>query len=315
MTAQPDDSTYQEARSSAPLDPDAPSHPLTQLRPDSDLGRQEYGGRNWGVSLALYALRSARSWGMGDFADLGDLAAIVAHVGGDYLVVGPVTSTTQQAVERLGFTCAHGGGLIVDPLHIRPEDIREVAYLPSSQRTMLDWGSETIRATNTQPDPINVDEVWEAKKAALEVAFSVPRTPARQALFHQFVRRHGAGLAPYVHAAVAAENPNSQALYEDLCADSSAGAAARRHHEERIEFHLWVQWVGREQLHAAHSNALATGMRIGVVHTMVEGLDAHSIADLGAFGGGVFLAHIEADGFDEAVVAARDAGMVVFAEG
>ena len=279
------------------------------------IARKEYGGRNWGISGALYAMRSNGSWGIGDLADLADVAVTAATAGADYLLLTPVALTASQAIDELGLNSTDGGGLVIDPVYLRPEDIREVAYLPSSQRTMLEWGSETIRSTNTEPSEIDFAEVWEAKRAALEIIYTARRSPMREESFHRFVVAHGRGLAEYVHAAVAAETEDPETTFADLCADSTRGAAARKEHKERIEFHLWLQWAAREQLARAHTVARNAGMRIGLIHTASAAMPL-TFDGLVPYAGGVFLTglDIDADGAD-AQEAAREAGLLLFTDG
>ena len=279
------------------------------------IARKEYGGRNWGISAALYAMRSNGSWGIGDLADLADVAVTAATAGADYLLLTPLALTASQAIDELGLNSSAGGGLVIDPVYLRPEDIREVAYLPSSQRTMLEWGSETIRSTNTEPNEIDFAEVWEAKRAALEIIYTARRSPMREESFHRFVVAYGRGLAEYVHAAVAAETEDPEVTFADLCADSTRGAAARREHKERIEFHLWLQWAAREQLARAHTVARNAGMRIGLIHTASAAMPV-TFDGLVPYAGGIFLTglDIEADGAD-AQEAAREAGLLLFTDG
>ncbi len=220
----------------------------------------------------------------------------------------------------MGFTAAARGGLVIDPLYIRPEDIREVAYLPGAQRTMLDWGSETIRATNTEADSIDFAQVWEAKRAALEVIYAGKRSLMREVSFQRFVKDHGHALAEYVHAAVAEEagaggTDEGQRLFTDLCSDSTTGAAARREHHDRIYFYLWLQWVAREQLARAHQVARETGMRLGLVHTAPAAADPEILGEIHPYAGGVFLTDIGGGDAQEAVKHARAAGVVLFADG
>lgn len=271
-------------------------------------GREEYHGRRWGLSGALYAMRSRNSWGIGDFADLADVAVTVARAGGDYLLLTPLVSSVQQEVQRLGFAAEGAHALVVDPMYIRPEDIRETVYLPSAQRTMLEWSSEPIREVNSQPDPINFDDVWEAKRAALEVIYSGQRSVQRENSFISFLREHETSLGSYAHAMVARDvGPD---VYEDLRADSSTGAAARREHHERIEFYLWLQWVARQQLTHAQNAARAAGMSIGFIHTIETGTP--EVNELGAFGGGIM---IPADHPDAAGLTAAAGSLEVFAGG
>jgi (1->4)-alpha-D-glucan 1-alpha-D-glucosylmutase len=48
------------------------------------------GGRIWGPAIQLYALRSRRNWGMGDFADLGTLVDLVARAGAGIVGINPL---------------------------------------------------------------------------------------------------------------------------------------------------------------------------------------------------------------------------------
>ena len=286
-----------------------------EARHSARIARKEYGGRNWGISAALYAMRSNGSWGIGDLADLADVAVTAATAGADYLLLTPLALTASQAIDELGLNSSAGGGLVIDTVYLRPEDIREVAYLPSSQRTMLEWGSETIRSTNTEPNEIDFAEVWEAKRAALEIIYTARRSPMREESFHRFVVAYGRGLAEYVHAAVAAETEDPEVTFADLCADSTRGAAARREHKERIEFHLWLQWAAREQLARAHTAARNAGMRVGLIHT-ASAATPLTFDGLVPYAGGVFLTGLDIaeDGVD-AQEAAREAGMLLFTDG
>lgn len=202
--------------------------------PNLQIGREEYGGRGWGLSLDLHGIRTARSWGIGDWADLADLAAITARAGGDFLQLNPVTAVA-------GHT---GSGLPVspfpDPIHIRPEDVREVAYLPGAQRTLVEWGTEAVRPWNTDAGAIDLAAAWEAKRSALETIHAAGRSPARDEAYAAFRERGGELLLRYAQT----------------CAEQAGGSE---------EFYTWLAWIGTEQAAAAQRAARIAGMSIGVL--------------------------------------------------
>ena len=85
----------------------------------------------------LYSVRSKASWGIGDFADLADLVDIGGNRGADFLLINPIhAGEAAGPIEPSPYLPATRR--FVSPLYIRPEDIREAAYLPSSQRALVE---------------------------------------------------------------------------------------------------------------------------------------------------------------------------------
>ncbi len=74
-----------------PLRAGMPEHRMRLvMAPDMAYEGDEGGTKEWGVSVQLYAVKSARNWGIGDFTDLADLAKSVARAGADFIGVNPL---------------------------------------------------------------------------------------------------------------------------------------------------------------------------------------------------------------------------------
>src|SRR5690606_1350211 len=123
----------------------------------------------WGFLVQLYSVRSRDAWGMGDLADLGDLAWQTAHNGGaDFVGVNPLHAT-EPITPVTPSPYLPTSRRFMSPLYIRVEDIRETAYLSAADRSLVEWAAEPVRELSEDAGPIDRDAVWEAKKAALEV--------------------------------------------------------------------------------------------------------------------------------------------------
>ncbi|GMA31909.1 4-alpha-glucanotransferase [Litorihabitans aurantiacus] len=234
--------------------------------------REAYGERAWGLMAQLYSVRSRASWGIGDFADLGDLADIAGSRGADFLLINPIhAAEVTGRIEPSPYLPATRR--YVSPLYIRPEDVREAAYLPSAQRALLEWGLEGVSASNTDPSRIDRDAAWEAKKAALEVLFRAPRSAGRQRAYESFVRGEGRALADFALWCALEEHYDGgprPAEVDDV--GSAQVAQLRTELAERVEFYSWLQWVADEQLGAAQEAGHRAGMRIGVMHDLAVGV-------------------------------------------
>ncbi|WP_431805142.1 4-alpha-glucanotransferase [Microbacterium sp. bgisy203] len=249
-------------------------------------------GRGWGLMAQLYSVRSRSSWGMGDFADLGDLAAIAGDQGADFLLVNPIhAAEVTSPIEASPYRPANRRFLA--PLYVRPEDIREVAYLTPTERAVVEAARAPVAASDDDPTRIDRDGVWAAKRAALDAIFTAPLSPGRRIELDAFASREGKALEDFAlwcaleehYAGVAPEDRPAEAwdIHSPLVAE------LRDELSGRVDFHIWLQWIADQQVARAQAAAKASGMAIGIMHDLAvgvhtEGSDAWSLRDLYAQG-------------------------------
>ncbi|MCW2543343.1 MAG: 4-alpha-glucanotransferase [Frankiales bacterium] len=148
-------------------------------------------GRHWGWQLQLYAMRSAGSWGIGDYADLRTIAEAAAADGAGVVLVNPLHAELPGTpVQNSPYSPS--SRIFRSALALRPEDAPE-------------WSPE-LAALRPEADPerIDRDAAWTAKRAALERMWPRHRVGAlaafrdergepleRFATFCALVERHG----------------------------------------------------------------------------------------------------------------------------
>ncbi len=245
-------------------------------------------GQVWGLLVQLYSVRSRTSWGLGDLADLADIAWLAAHRGGaDFVAVNPLAAA-EPTVPMTPSPYLPTSRRFLNPIYVRVEDIPETAYLSAADRSLVEWSADPVRDLATDPGPIDRDAVWEAKKAALEVVFTAPRRAARQAAFEDFVAEQGKGLRDFATWCAITEHLAGKDWPRELSQpDSPAVTALRAQLAERVEFYAWLQWVADEQKAAAQRIAREAGMAIGIMHDLAVGVHPEG-AD--AWANGAYLA-------------------------
>lgn len=244
--------------------------------------------RRWGYLLQLYALRSERSWGIGDFADLREFADIAGRRHqADFVLVNPLHAAQPvPPVEDSPYLPT--SRMFLSPLYIRVEDVPEAAYLASTDRAVVDWQGEALRQTNRADGLIDRNAVWEAKKLALETVHTVPRSPSREAAFQRFLARAGAPLHRFALWCALAERYGLPPTGWPDFARTPDSDGVRELEPElagRIAFYEWLQWIADEQLGRAQVQAKDAGMGLGVVTDLAvgvhpEGADAWILRDV-----------------------------------
>lgn len=231
--------------------------------------------RLWGLMAQVYSVRSRASWGTGDLRDLTELTDWSAReLGADFTLINPVHATEPhppvEASPYLPISRRYAS-----PLYIRVEDVPEYARLDPAQREGIQRLARPLRERGRTADLLDRDAVWEAKLAALEVLFEVPRAPGREAALHTYLEREGHTLVEFATWCALAEEHgtdyrNWPAHLRDAGSRAVGAEALRRW--PRVEFHRWLQWVLDEQLAQVHNTALTGGMGLGIVHDLAIGV-------------------------------------------
>ncbi|GAA0997541.1 4-alpha-glucanotransferase [Nocardiopsis tropica] len=233
--------------------------------------------RLWGVMAQIYSVRSRASWGTGDLRDLAELADWSARdLGADFTLVNPVHATEPlPPVEPSPYLPV--SRRYASPLYIRVEDVPEYARLDPARREGVQRLARPLRERGRTADLLDRDEVWKAKRTALEVLFEVPRAPGREAALRAYLEREGRPLVEFATWSALAEEYGSdyRAWPGDLrdAGSRAVGAEALRRWPA-VEFHRWLQWVLDEQLAQAQATARAGGMGVGIVHDLAIGVQA-----------------------------------------
>ncbi|AYJ50191.1 4-alpha-glucanotransferase [Rhodococcus sp. P1Y] len=249
---------------------------------DALLGRQRTG-----LAAQLYSIRSDRSWGVGDYADLADLAAIAGGTHGfDYVLVNPLhAQRPAPPVEASPYLPTTRR--FFDPMYIRVEDIPETSYLPRDQYAKVRESARMFAKANKRTKRIDRNPSFRAKLRSLERIHRIPRSAARQAEFDAFVAREGDGLSDFaLWCALAEKYGPEDKIWTGKAANPGTEFATsfRLQAAKRIAFHTWLQWVCDEQLGRAQLSARRAGMDIGIMHDLAVGVhrrgaDAWTLGD------------------------------------
>ena len=242
--------------------------------------------RAWGLLSQIYSVRSRRSWGIGDLADLADMMAwAAADLSADFVLVNPLHAAEPVApMEPSPYLPT--SRRFVNPIYIRVEDIPEMGYMSSAERQLMEWHADDARILN-DADTIDRDAVWSAKVSALRIVFNQPRSSRRERAFAAFCDREGQGLLDFATWCALAEKhglPWGEWPEELQHPGSPAVESVRDQIGEEVEFYRWMQWIVDEQIAAVQRQAREAGMSIGVVHDLAvgvhpEGADAWGLAD------------------------------------
>jgi len=240
--------------------------------------------RAWGFMAQLYSVRSKQSWGVGDLADVGEIAWLAARrCGADFLLINPVHAA-EPAGPMTVSPYLPTTRRFVNPLYLRVEDIRETAYLSAADRALVEWAAESVQSMDDD-GLIDRDAAWNAKRTALEVVYAAPRSTARQAAFDAFRAGQGEGLEAFGLWSALTEVYGAADHWPAGSRDPSSAfvRGARTELAARIDLYCWLQWVADDQLAAAQHAAREGGMSIGIMQDLAVGVHP-SGADVWAHG-------------------------------
>ncbi|QYJ94923.1 4-alpha-glucanotransferase [Shewanella spartinae] len=211
----------------------------------------------WGVSIALYSLRSDSQWGIGDFGDLGALIAWLGDYGCDFIQLNPLHALGDSFNLEEAYISPYSPSdrRRLNPLYIHIESVPEANEIaPLLQTLALD--RERLNRDNWLDYP-KLTQLKYRLFIALYQVFSrdvLGSGGPREQAFMQFVAQEGEALSSFCQL----EADKAQAQGEQMAADP--------------QLHSYLQFVAHEQLIACQHQALAAGMSIGLIGDMAVGV-------------------------------------------
>jgi 4-alpha-glucanotransferase len=232
------------------------------------------GRRLWGMTVQLYALRSRRNWGHGDFTDLKNLIVLAAAHGASAIGLNPLHALFADRAEDAS-PYAPNSRLFLNPLYI---DVEAIAEFPGIEAAGLADEIAALRAG----DMIDYPRVARAKLAALRIAherFRVAASAERRADFSLYRDQHNETLLRFSCFEELrrryAPDPWPQWPQEWRRPDRARLLAFHNEHAVACEFHEFVQWIAERQLAACQETARLNGMPIGLYTDLAVGIDRH----------------------------------------
>ncbi|HUY97795.1 MAG TPA: 4-alpha-glucanotransferase [Verrucomicrobiae bacterium] len=219
------------------------------------------GWPEWGWAVQLFALRSRRSWGIGDLADLRRLGSWSAReFGAGFLLLNPLAAVAPTLPQQPSpyFPASRR---FRNPIYLAIEEVPGALPIDTDLARLAAAG----RALNAAR-VIDRDAVWALKRAALERIWAATRGGAE---FDRWMRTAPLALELFATWCSLADRFGSDwrswpPAYR-LAGTPAVGRFARDH-RERVRFHAWLQWLIERQLGRAAG-------RLSLIHDLPVGVD------------------------------------------
>jgi len=244
--------------------------------------------RLWGLTVQLYALRSRRNWGIGDFTDLKKLVEIADHIGAGMVGINPLHALFPDRPEQASpYSPSNRAALNV--LYLDVEAIEDYGESTAARTRVRSRGFQSMLEALRASDLVNYTGVARAKFEILRVLYRhfrkqhLARDSMRARAFHEFRTRADAmlrintvfdALQEHFHA----QDPSITGWrrwpppFRDLT--SPAVATFCEEHQEQIGFFEYLQWQAELQLGAVRQHCRNLGMPLGLYHDLALGAAA-----------------------------------------
>lgn len=232
------------------------------------------GRRLWALSVQLYAVRSRRNWGHGDFTDLARIIVIAASCGASGVGLNPLHALFPDRAEEAS-PYAPNSRLYFNLLYI---DIEAIPEFPGVAAGGLEEEINGLRKS----EMVAYARVAQAKLVGLRLAYDRFRksaTAQRRADFETYRQEQGDALLRFACFECLrqryAPKPWPQWPQQWRNPDLENLEKLRQMHKDDCEFHEFAQWIADGQLQACKSEAHRRGMSIGLYNDLAVGIDPH----------------------------------------
>jgi len=242
----------------------------------------------WGVTAALYALRSDRNVGLGDYHDLATLATTLGHHGADFVGINPVHALGAASDIYSPYSPSHR--LFFDARHIALDQVPEFQTSDTARR-LYEANHVAIEALRMAEliDYVDVGSILAPILKAMASDLS------RHEAFDAFRACRGKALNDFCLYEAISEiyGPSWKAWPSALQSPATPAALAfAAEHADDLRVHAYTQWIAETQLANAQVTAKSAGMMLGLYTDLAVGVrpdGAETWANPGLFATGASL--------------------------
>ncbi|MFA5732288.1 MAG: 4-alpha-glucanotransferase, partial [Acidithiobacillus sp.] len=241
----------------------------------------------WGPALQLYALRSGRNWGIGDFSDLLQVLDIATQSGAELVGLNPLHALFPDNPHHAS-PYSPSSRKFLNILYVDVEAVPEFAHCYAAHDRVYDAHFQADLRALRGTDLVDYVGVAAAKREILELLYhafretELPGNGERARAFRQFQKEGGEALfrlgvfeALREHLQTQDPPPWGWPVWPEKYRRPEAPAVTEfaAHQSDRVEFFQYLQWVVAEQLDAVDRRSQALGMGIGLYQDIAVGVD------------------------------------------
>ncbi len=245
------------------------------------------GQRWWGCTIQLYALRSSRNWGVGDFGDLRRLVDTAARQGASFIGLSPLHALFPHRPE-LASPYSPSSRTALNPIYL---DVQALAELSGSEEARRKLHSEEFQdrlRRLREAELVDYAGVAAAKEEMLLLLWrhfeqhELHPNTSRGAHFARFMAERAGTLGMHaLFEALQAHLHKNDAnvwgwpawpeAYRDP--QGEAVQAFRREQASAVQFRFWLQWLSEVQLESVQRYARSRGMGLGMYCDLAFGVN------------------------------------------
>lgn len=241
-------------------------------------------GREWGISINLYSIRSHRNWGIGDFTDLKELILWASGLGAGYIGLNPLHAIFNTMPFGIS-PYSPVSRLYRNFIYLDVEDVTDVKSSEKAQGLLTSEAFKKELNLLKEKGLIDYEGAALLKERALRLAFddfyerNFLKESQRGKEFKNYLLSEDSGLEPFAaFCALWRHMKNERSIYswqewpeEYRKYDSSAVRRFKKENEKEILFYQYLQWLIEGQLMEITTLCREKGMSIGLYHDLAIG--------------------------------------------
>jgi (1->4)-alpha-D-glucan 1-alpha-D-glucosylmutase len=244
------------------------------------------GKRIWGPTVQLYALRSQRNGGMGDFTDLRALIDLAVDAGAGVVCLSPLHALFPTDPSHAS-PYSPSSRLFLNTLFLDVEAVPDYAECAEARQMVSSPRFQSRLRALREESFVAHEAVASAKRQVLEILYRhfcdhhLRQGTDRARAFRAFQAAGGEALRRFALFDTLQEHFHSQdpaiwgwpawpGPYRDVASPAVADFA--REQTERVECYEYLQWEAESQLEAAGRRALDRGLAVGLYQDLAVGV-------------------------------------------